>query len=158
MVLRDAVGLETFRWLRALPSAYRMGDYFFCHAGVRPGIALEEQRREDLLWIRQEFLNSPDFHGAIIVHGHSETQEVEIRPNRISVDTSAYRSSELTAVAIQGPYRWFISTARKYLHRSDLDATRRLVRLAGRISCDLASRFAARAIADELGRKPDVRM
>lgn len=124
--LRDAVGLETLRWLRALPSAYRLGDYFFCHAGVRPGIALDEQRRQDLLWIRQEFLHSPDFHGAIIVHGHSERHEVEVRPNRINVDTSAYRSGELTAVGLQGPYRWFISTSRKYLNRSELDAHLRM--------------------------------
>ena len=124
--LRDAVGLETLRWLKALPSAYRTAEYFFCHAGVRPGIALDEQRREDLLWIRREFLESSDSHGAVIVHGHSETQEVEVRPNRINVDTSAYRSGELTAVGLQGPYKWFISTARKCLTRSDFDATLRL--------------------------------
>ena len=121
--LEQRVGVDTLVWLEALPSACRSGDYFFCHAGIRPGVALESQRREDLLWIRREFLSSNRFHGAVIVHGHCETDEVEVLPNRINVDTGAYRSGELTAAGLQGPLKWFVSTARRCLYRSDLSET-----------------------------------
>jgi hypothetical protein len=60
----------------------------------------------------------------VIVHGHSETDEAEIAPNRINVDTGAHRSGELTAVGLQGPCRWLLSTARCYLGRAELDAAR----------------------------------
>jgi serine/threonine protein phosphatase 1 len=120
--LRQAVGRDMLAWLEALPLVYRSGGYFFCHAGVRPRVPLDEQRREDLLWIRREFLEDEGFHGAVIVHGHSETDEVEVRLNRINVDTAAHRSGKLTAVGLQGSLRWFISTAQQCLQRSDLDA------------------------------------
>jgi diadenosine tetraphosphatase ApaH/serine/threonine PP2A family protein phosphatase len=117
-----AVGADMLDWLGALPLADRSGDYFFCHAGVRPGLPLNMQRREDLLWIRGEFTNSEEKHGAVIVHGHSERDEVQVTSNRINVDTSAYRSGNLTAVGLQGPLRWFVSTAERYWNRSDLAA------------------------------------
>ena len=120
--LAKRVGLDTLNWLKALPLSYRNGDYFFCHAGVRPGVSLNSQRREDLLWIRKDFLENTDFHGAVIVHGHSERLQPEVMANRINIDTRAYSSNELTAVGLQGPFRWFISTARTFLTRSDLDA------------------------------------
>jgi serine/threonine protein phosphatase 1 len=121
-VLWRAVGADMLVWLAALPVHFRSGDYFFCHAGIRPGIPLNEQRREDLLWIRRDFVSSNRRHGAVVVHGHSETADVEIKANRINVDTAAYRSGQLTAVGLQGPYRWFISTAQRYLNRAELDA------------------------------------
>ncbi|MXO60040.1 serine/threonine protein phosphatase [Altererythrobacter salegens] len=122
--LKNVVGIDTLDWLKRLPLSYRNGDYFYCHAGVRPGVSLCKQRREDLLWIRQEFLQNTNFHGAMIVHGHSETSEPEIMVNRINIDTRAYSSNELTALGMQGPYRWFVSTARKYVFQSALDASR----------------------------------
>lgn len=118
--IKSAVGLEMLEWLRALPLTYRSGDYFFCHAGVRPSVPLDRQRRWDLLWIRDEFTTSEAQHGAVIVHGHSEAHQVEVRPNRINVDTRAYRSGNLTAVGLQGPLRWFVSTAVRYRYESDL--------------------------------------
>jgi serine/threonine protein phosphatase 1 len=120
--LQKHVGPDLLCWLAGLPTYWRNGDYFFCHAGVRPGVPLEHQRREDLLWIRREFLDSQRHHGAVVVHGHSEVGEVDVRSNRIGVDTSAYRSGELTAVGLQDSFRWFISTAKRYLSRSDLDS------------------------------------
>ena len=115
---------DTLAWLKALPLVYELGSYFFCHAGVRPGVPLKKQRREDLLWIRREFLDSSRSHGAVIVHGHSEMDEIQVARNRISVDTAAYRSGELTAVGLQGPFRWFISTTQRYLNESDLIAAK----------------------------------
>ena len=127
--LQKAIGPDMMNWLGSLPLTCRSGDYFFCHAGVRPGVRLESQRREDLLWIRREFLDSKRYHGAVIVHGHCEASEVDARDNRIGVDTGAYRSGELTAVGLQDSLRWFISTKRKCLSRSDLDDA--LARAAG---------------------------
>jgi serine/threonine protein phosphatase 1 len=81
---------------------YDIGGYFFVHAGVRPKIKLHRQRPEDMLWIREEFLNSDVFHGKVIVHGHSISDEPEIRHNRIGVDTGAYASGKLTCAVFEG--------------------------------------------------------
>lgn len=120
--LRQAIGAEMLAWLASLPVRFLSGDYFFCHAGIRPGIALAKQRREDLLWIRNDFVSSDRWHGAVVVHGHNEASDAEVRANRINVDTAAYRTGQLTAVGLQGPFRWFISTAQRYLNRADLEA------------------------------------
>lgn len=101
----------TLRWMRALPLTARSGDYFFCHAGVRPGVPLRRQSPDDLLWIRSEFLHDPSPHGAVIVHGHSVSEEVEILSNRIGVDTGAYRTGVLSALYLEGARREVISTA-----------------------------------------------
>ena len=81
---------------------YEIGGYFFVHAGVRPKIKLHRQRPEDMLWIREEFLNSNVFHGRVIVHGHSVSDEPEIRHNRIGLDTGAYASGRLTCAVFEG--------------------------------------------------------
>ena len=88
------------RFLRALKLSLSRGRYFFCHAGVRPGVALARQREEDLLWIREPFLLSEQDFGAIIVHGHTPTAEPEVRRNRIGIDTGAFFSGRLTCVAL----------------------------------------------------------
>ncbi|HZG46046.1 MAG TPA: metallophosphoesterase [Allosphingosinicella sp.] len=108
--LIEHVGQEVLAWLRTLPLTDTSGDYQFCHAGVRPGVALDRQRREDLLWIRGDFLESPRWHGAMIVHGHSQTEEATIAHNRINIDTGAYRSGILTALGVQDTSRWIVAT------------------------------------------------
>ena len=82
-----------------------IGDYAFVHAGIRPGVALEKQIRSDLRWIRGDFLNDKRDHGAMVVHGHSIQEEVDEWPNRIGIDTGAYKSGVLTALAIDGSER-----------------------------------------------------
>jgi serine/threonine protein phosphatase 1 len=109
-MIRQNVGGAVLDWLRSLPLCYRSGDYYFCHAGVRPGVSLEAQERADLLWIRDEFLVSKAWHGAVVVHGHSEADTVEEIHNRINIDTGAYRTGILTAMGLEGTSRWFIST------------------------------------------------
>jgi serine/threonine protein phosphatase 1 len=89
---------------------YEQPPYFFCHAGVRPHVALAAQAEEDLMWIRYEFLNSDSDHGAVIVHGHTPVREAEVRPNRICVDTGAYASGVLTAAVLEGSEVRFLST------------------------------------------------
>jgi serine/threonine protein phosphatase 1 len=95
--------------LKRLPLFARSGDYFFCHAGVRPGVALRRQTRNDLLWIREDFLTDESEHGAVIVHGHSIETEVTIRSNRIGIDTGAYRTGVLTALYLEGEQREIIA-------------------------------------------------
>ncbi len=84
--------------------------YLFVHAGIRPGLPADEQTVEDLIWIREEFLDSQADHGAIVVHGHTIAPAPEVRRNRIGIDTGAYFSGRLTAVALDGMTTSFLST------------------------------------------------
>jgi serine/threonine protein phosphatase 1 len=88
-------------FLRSLRSSFVCGDFFFVHAGVRPGVPLDQQCERDLLEIRKDFLLSRSSFGKIIVHGHTPVSEVEIHPNRINIDTGAYATARLTCVAIE---------------------------------------------------------
>lgn len=109
--LRERLPERHLEFLRSLRLTHAEGDYFFAHAGVRPGVALEEQQEEDLIWIRDLFLNSKADHGRIVVHGHTIRPEPEFRPNRIGIDTGAYYTGHLTCLALEGTKRRIISTA-----------------------------------------------
>jgi serine/threonine protein phosphatase 1 len=91
-------------FLRELPSSFTCGHYFFAHAGVRPGIPLAKQRDDDLLWIRDDFLLHEDSFGKIVVHGHTPVREIDIRPNRINIDTGAYATGRLSCLVIEGDH------------------------------------------------------
>jgi serine/threonine protein phosphatase 1 len=80
----------------------RIGGYVFAHAGIRPGVPLERQDRDDLIWIREPFLSSTRDFGFKVVHGHTIVPEVEHRPNRIAADTGAVRSGVLSCVVLEG--------------------------------------------------------
>jgi len=97
-------------FLRRMEDGILVGDYFFTHAGIRPGVPLDDQEQQDLRWIRRGFLESDTDHGMVVIHGHTVTEEVEVRPNRIGIDTGAYRSGRLTALGLEGTDRWFIQT------------------------------------------------
>jgi serine/threonine protein phosphatase 1 len=86
------------------------GNYYFVHAGIRPGVALEKQDFQDQLWIRDAFLSSGANHGAVIVHGHSITEQVELLPNRIGIDTGAYSSGVLTCLVLEGTEQRLLQT------------------------------------------------
>ena len=90
---------------------WQCGSYYFVHAGIRPGVALEHQIQEDQLWIRDEFLQSKKDHGAIVVHGHSIVPEPELLPNRIGIDTGAFRSGVLTCLVLEGDQQRILQTA-----------------------------------------------
>lgn len=81
------------------------GDYLFVHAGIDPGRALEEQRRSDLLWIRERFLRHTEPFSHVVVHGHTIFDEVEDAGRRIGIDTGAYRTGRLTALVLEGSAR-----------------------------------------------------
>ena len=86
------------------------GDYLFVHAGIRPGVDLSLQSQSDLRWIRSPFLEDDSDHGMVVVHGHTINPEVVERPNRIGIDTGAYRTNVLTALALEGEARWVLNT------------------------------------------------
>jgi len=88
-----------------------IGDYFFCHAGVRPGVPLAAQSPEDLMWIRQPFLDHPAPFEKVIVHGHTPVETVVSDARRIGVDTGAYGTNVLSAVRLDGQTRALLQTS-----------------------------------------------
>lgn len=111
------------KFLESFADTFRFGDYLFVHAGIRPGIGVEQQDPTDLRWIREPFLSDANEHGFVVVHGHTIVRSVDERQNRIAIDTGAYQSGILTALAIEDDHRWCLATeptdARR--HRPDPD-------------------------------------
>jgi serine/threonine protein phosphatase 1 len=100
--LKNHMPQTHLEFLEATLPFYECGDYFFCHAGIDPQRPLDRQNTRDLLWIRQEFLNSERQFMKKIVHGHTPVREIDNRKNRINVDTGAYRSGILSCVVLEG--------------------------------------------------------
>jgi serine/threonine protein phosphatase 1 len=98
------------KFFRGLQPSFACGDFFFVHAGVKPRIALARQTEKDLLWIREEFLNSNEDFGKTVVHGHTPGYEIEVRPNRINIDTGAYATGRLTCLVIEGSSLSYMDT------------------------------------------------
>jgi len=88
-------------WLRSLALTHREGSYLFVHAGIRPGIPLTEQTRDDLVTIRHPFLSTEQDLGAVVVHGHASTPSVQIASNRIGLDTGAGIGGKLTCAVLE---------------------------------------------------------
>lgn len=99
--LRRAMPKNHLQFLAELPLTFTCGDFFFVHAGVRPGAPLSRQREEDLLWIRDEFLCHEEPFEKVIVHGHTPVREPEVRKNRINIDTGAYATGRLTCLTLE---------------------------------------------------------
>ena len=108
-------------WAVAIPAAHRAllrdslalshreGPYFFAHAGIRPGVALEAQSAEDLLTIRGSFLHSEVAHPGVVVHGHTARLAPEVRHNRINLDTGAFCGGKLTCGVLEGDQIGFLT-------------------------------------------------
>jgi serine/threonine protein phosphatase 1 len=88
-------------FLESLALSYECGDFFFVHAGVRPGVPLDCQLERDLLWIREDFLIHEANFDKMIVHGHTPVSQPDIRPNRINIDTGAYATGQLTCLVLE---------------------------------------------------------
>lgn len=102
-LMQATIPERVVRWCERLPLSERVDGFLFVHAGLKPGVALDAQAEDDLLWIREEFTRSTADHGMVIVHGHSaSTGEIEFAGNRIGVDTAAYRTGRLSAAVIDG--------------------------------------------------------
>lgn len=109
-MVRDRVPDSHRSFMGSFEDLIVVGDYVFVHAGIRPQVPLEEQRGVDLRWIREPFLDHAAPHQKIVVHGHTITEQVETRPNRVGIDTGAYASGRLTALGLESTNRWILST------------------------------------------------
>ncbi len=98
------------RFFRDLALSVTRGDYFFVHAGVRPGVPLAAQTEDELVWIRRPFLDWSEPFEKFVVHGHTPGHEPVTRPNRICVDTGACFTGRLTALRLEGDTRRFLQT------------------------------------------------
>jgi serine/threonine protein phosphatase 1 len=107
--LSDVVPATHVSFLRNTRLSYTSGDYFFCHAGIRPGVSFEAQTADDLLWIREPFHRSTINFGKVVVHGHTPVFEPESLPNRINIDTGAFRTGILTCVVLEASTRRFLA-------------------------------------------------
>src|SRR5262249_60731674 len=96
------------QFLERLKDSTTIGDYFFCHAGVRPGVPLDRQDRNDLLTIRDPFLASKLEHEKLGEHGHTPSLVPEIRFNRIGLDTPGYDTVRLTCLSLEKNERTFM--------------------------------------------------
>lgn len=92
-----------FAFLRGLALRHRIGPYFFAHAGIRPGVPLDEQKPDDLTRIRGAFLDNEDDHGVVVVHGHTPVRErtADLRQNRVNLDTGAVYGGPLTCAVFE---------------------------------------------------------
>lgn len=88
-------------FLAGLPYSYRAPGLFFVHAGIRPGVALDEQTPDDLCWMRRPFIDDSSDHGALIIHGHTPIDQVTHYGNRVNIDTGAGHGKRLSAIIIE---------------------------------------------------------
>ena len=109
-IVRKAIPEHHVEFIESFDDSCRFGDYLFVHAGIRPGVEIDQQRQSDLRWIREPFLFDETDHGFVVVHGHTIRPEVDVRPNRIGIDTGAYKSGVLTALAIDRNDSWLLDT------------------------------------------------
>lgn len=112
-VLRAALPEHQLAFLEALELSRCFGDYLFVHAGIRPGVPMERQQAQDLLWIREPFLRYTKPHPFVVVHGHHVGESVDVRPNRICVDTGAYATGCLSCLILDGAERLLLNTRQR---------------------------------------------
>ena len=113
-LLRAALPARHLEFVSSLKVSASSSSFFLCHAGIRPGIALERQSVDDLLWIREEFLNSKLNFGKRVVHGHTPTDIPEVLANRINIDTGAYATGRLTCLVLEGKQHRFLDCEGPY--------------------------------------------
>ena len=109
-VLRAAIPPAHLAFLRGFGDSVAFGDFLLVHAGIRPGVPIADQQPHDLRWIRRPFLTDEHDHGCMVVHGHTVSDGVDRRPNRLGIDTGAYRTGVLTAAVIEGEDLRFLAT------------------------------------------------
>jgi serine/threonine protein phosphatase 1 len=107
---RDKLPPEHREFLNALQLMHREGEYLFVHAGIRPGVPLDAQTAEDVLWIREEFLHSDADHGACVVHGHTIADQPQFKSNRIGIDTGAFMTGRLTCLVLENDTQRVLQT------------------------------------------------
>jgi serine/threonine protein phosphatase 1 len=106
----EALPVSHLRFLQAARVLHIEGDYAFVHAGLRENVAIEHQSVDDMLWIRDEFLQSRADFGKIVVHGHSIAESPVVQCNKIGIDTGAFATGRLTCLVLEGDQRRFLAT------------------------------------------------
>jgi len=109
-LIREYVPKKDRKFLASFDEMLTAGDYVFVHAGIKPGVELAEQSREDLLWIREKFLDHEGAHPLHVVHGHTIFEDIDVKRNRIGIDTGAFRFGRLTALVLEGANQRLIQT------------------------------------------------
>jgi serine/threonine protein phosphatase 1 len=89
--------MEFFKSLRLY---YETEEFIFVHAGLRPRMPLEDQRTEDLLWIRDKFVGSKYDFGKRVIFGHTPLKQPLVEDNKIGIDTGAVYGNKLTCVQL----------------------------------------------------------
>lgn len=110
LAFQEKIPEAHLQFFQQLINCYEKDGYYFVHAGILPGVKLKHQRAEDMLWIRDKFLDNTRFHGKVIVHGHSITATPVIYDNRIGIDTGAYSSGVLSCLVLEDEEQRFLST------------------------------------------------
>jgi len=88
--------------LTAMPVSLKIGNYLFVHAGIRPGIPLQNQSDKDMMWIREPFLTRGPELPITLIHGHTPGHAPSYGPGRIGIDTGAYASGKLAVLKLYG--------------------------------------------------------
>jgi len=96
-------------FLDSHPLTHATDDLLFVHAGIRPGVPLEQQREDDLVWIRDDFLPDRRDHGRLVVHGHTVVDAPEHMGNRVNLDSGAGFAHPLTAAVFEGRKVWVLT-------------------------------------------------
>lgn len=105
---KAAIPQHHIEFLSNLPRYHLHDDLLFVHAGIQPGVPLNDQDPEDLIWIRGEFLNDKTQHPWLVVHGHSHVATPEHHGNRVNLDTGAAYGHTLTAAVFEGAKCWVL--------------------------------------------------
>ena len=108
--MRKSIPADHIAFLEELPVLVETPQFVFVHAGIRPGLPLEEQSDEDLTRIRSAFLNHPHGLKQWIIHGHTPVPEVVPERRRLNIDTGAFYSGRLSAVRVWRTKGHVIST------------------------------------------------
>lgn len=108
--LPELVSKKERKYLASFEEIIVAGDYLFVHAGIDPKRPLDDQKRADMLWIRDRFLNHQGPLEKVVVHGHTIFDEVMDCGNRIGIDTGAFRSGVLTTLVLEGDQKRILQT------------------------------------------------
>lgn len=122
-MLKTAIPNAHVEFLHGLETSFACGDFFCCHAGIRPGVALEHQSVDDLVWIRGEFHCHEGLYSKVILHGHTPAAEVSARRNRVNLDTGAYRTGRLSALRIENGGKTILTVTKQGVSQSNAAVT-----------------------------------